>query len=222
MIRWPWIVLGVLTALYVVATKRTLEWKVTPKGADALNRPLDLRVLLPPLLLVALFALPVMLVPDPGAAGGYFLLSIVGACAYAATAGALVVLHRHENPRTRSLAVGDRRLLSSGPVALATIGLGAGAPGPLERPERDAGPRVAGVRGVGRGAAPPRGLRRRHVARRAAALPRLDARRRGRARGGDRAPARRRDVVRRLGPAAAADGPAARRRRLGRRTADHL
>lgn len=123
MIRWPWIALGVLTALYVVATKRTLTWKVTPKGADALGRPLDLRVLLPPLLVIALFALPVMLVPHPGAAGGYVLFSIFGACAYAAATAALVLLHRRENPQARGVAVGDRQLVTSGPVALATVAL---------------------------------------------------------------------------------------------------
>ena len=33
---------------------------------------------------ILLIALPVMLVPHPGAAGGYVLFSIFGACAYAA------------------------------------------------------------------------------------------------------------------------------------------
>lgn len=75
MIRWPWIALGVLTAVYVVVTRRSLEWKVTPKGADALSRPLDLRVLLPPMLVVGVFVVPVMLADDPTAAGGYFFSS---------------------------------------------------------------------------------------------------------------------------------------------------
>jgi cellulose synthase (UDP-forming) len=123
MIRWPWIVLGVLTAIYVVATKRALEWKVTPKGADAMGRPLDLRVLVPPLLLVTLFALPVLLVDHPGAAGGYFLFSIIGACTYAAVIVALVLLHRHENPRARGVAIGDRQVVTSGRVAVATVAL---------------------------------------------------------------------------------------------------
>ncbi len=123
LVRWPWNLLGVLTALYVVVTRRALEWKVTPKGVDAQGRALDLRVLAFPLILVALFAVPVMVVDDPGAAGGYFLFSIGGACTYAAVAAALVVLHARENPRRAGMTIGDRRLLSSGPVATATVAL---------------------------------------------------------------------------------------------------
>jgi cellulose synthase (UDP-forming) len=123
LIRWPWNLLGVLTALYVVLTRRTVEWKVTPKGADAQGRALDLRVLVLPLVIVAVFTLPVVLVERPGAAGGYFLFSIVGACTYALVAAALVVLHARENPRAVGVTVGDRRLVASGPVAAATVGL---------------------------------------------------------------------------------------------------
>ncbi|MDO9407973.1 glycosyltransferase family 2 protein [Patulibacter sp.] len=123
LVRWPWNVLGVLTALYVVLTRRTVEWKVTPKGIDAQGRALDLRVLVFPLVVVAVFTVPVLLVPDPSAAGGYFLFSIVGACTYAAVAAALVVLHARENPRAVGMTIGDRRLLSSGPVATATVAL---------------------------------------------------------------------------------------------------
>jgi cellulose synthase (UDP-forming) len=120
-VRWPWNALGVVTALYVVLTRRTVEWKVTPKGAEAQGRPLDLRVLLFPLATVALFTIPVMLVPDATRAGGYVLISIVGACTYAAATAALVVLHRRENPRAAGVVVGDRAILTSGRVATATV-----------------------------------------------------------------------------------------------------
>ncbi|MSW51250.1 MAG: hypothetical protein F2817_10245 [Actinobacteria bacterium] len=121
LVRWPWNLVGVLTALWVVVTRRTVEWKVTPKGIDTQGRPLDLRIVVPPLLLVATFALPVLLVDDPGAAGGYALFAVLGACTYAAAAAALVLLHRRENPRASGLTIGDRRLVSSGPVAAATV-----------------------------------------------------------------------------------------------------
>lgn len=123
LVRWPWNLLGVLTALYSVLTRRVVEWKVTPKGADAQGRALDLRVLVFPLLIVAVFALPVLLVDHPAAAGGYFLFAIVGACTYAALAAALVILHARENPRAVGVTVGERRLVTSGPVAAATVAL---------------------------------------------------------------------------------------------------
>jgi cellulose synthase (UDP-forming) len=120
-IRWPWMVVGCVTALYVVVTKRTLEWKVTPKGVDAQGRPLDLRVVVFPLLIVAAFALPVLLVPHPAAAGGYFLWAVTGACVYAFVAACVVILHRRENPRADGLLARRGSLLTAGPVTSAVV-----------------------------------------------------------------------------------------------------
>ncbi|MGE4428025.1 MAG: glycosyltransferase family 2 protein [Solirubrobacteraceae bacterium] len=120
LVRWPWNALGCLIALYMVLTKRPVEWKVTPKGNAALGRPLDLRVVLFPLLIVAIFAVPLLVVPDADAAGGYALAAILGACVYTLVAAALVGLHRRESPGAGRTGVGPLRL-SAGPVALTMI-----------------------------------------------------------------------------------------------------
>jgi cellulose synthase (UDP-forming) len=95
-VRWPWMAVGCALAVVGRLSRRPLEWKVTPKGHDAARDGLPARVLMPLLLLVAALVLPVLLLPNPEAAGGYLFLSLASALTYAAAAIVIMCLDFRE------------------------------------------------------------------------------------------------------------------------------
>jgi cellulose synthase (UDP-forming) len=95
LVRWPWALLGCLHALAGWIARREFMFKVTPKGT-ASDHPLPLRVIIPFIALSAMSALPALLVQDAGQASGYYVWALVNAVLYAGVAGAIVILHLHE------------------------------------------------------------------------------------------------------------------------------
>jgi cellulose synthase (UDP-forming) len=95
--RWPWAAIGLAQAVVAAVTGRTLNFRVTPKGA-ARPLPLPLRVLLPYAVLSGAGSATLLAVPEPGTAGGYFSFAMLNACVYAAVGLAVVAAHVRENP----------------------------------------------------------------------------------------------------------------------------
>jgi cellulose synthase (UDP-forming) len=124
LIRWPWALLGCLHALAGWIARREFNFKVTPKGS-ASDRPLPLRVMIPFLALSMLSALPALLVQDAGQAGGYYVWTLVNAVLYAVVAGAIVILHVHE--QRHALRMSLLRSMVPKALAVATASLLAAA-----------------------------------------------------------------------------------------------
>jgi cellulose synthase (UDP-forming) len=91
-VRWPWVLLGSLTAVIDVVCHTTTQFRVTPKGQD-LAQALPVRVLVPYALLVVVSASVALLTADAGTVAGYLYLAIIGSMTYAAAIG--VVIFRH-------------------------------------------------------------------------------------------------------------------------------
>jgi cellulose synthase/poly-beta-1,6-N-acetylglucosamine synthase-like glycosyltransferase len=127
LLRWPWAALGCAQAVVVALTGRALEWKVTPKGAGG-PEPLPLRLLAPPLLLAVVSVAPVLLVDDPGAAGGYLLWAMVNGVLYLGVAVAVVLLHLREQ-RGALRGAGQVLRLARVPALASVLVLGVVAPG---------------------------------------------------------------------------------------------
>ena len=67
--RWPWVLLGSLTAVLDVVRHTTTEFRVTPKGRE-LAQALPVRVLVPYALLGVIPSAAALLTPDAGNAAG--------------------------------------------------------------------------------------------------------------------------------------------------------
>jgi cellulose synthase (UDP-forming) len=95
-VRWPWVLLGALTAALDVVRHATTEFRVTPKARD-LARALPVRVLAPYALLVVVPASVTILTPDAGNAAGYLYLAIIDSMIYAAVIGIVIFRHAVES-----------------------------------------------------------------------------------------------------------------------------
>jgi cellulose synthase (UDP-forming) len=99
--RWPWMLLGSAMAVRDWLTGSYVDFRVTPKGADAVG-PLPARVLLPYAVLSLLSALPAILIPNVEEASGFYIFAIINATTYAVVFAVAVVQHAHENPVKRA------------------------------------------------------------------------------------------------------------------------
>lgn len=153
--RMPWVVLGVTLALVGRFTGHAPDWRVTPKGQrEAASLPI--RVLVPPLLIVILSLAPVLLVDDPGEAGGYRFWAIFNAVLYSAVALALVALHWKEQSGGALRRVSCIRApLALTACVLGLVGVGSawGAGLPTGGPATASGP-GAGTSTTGAGCSP--------------------------------------------------------------------
>ncbi|SAK48210.1 glycosyl transferase [Caballeronia fortuita] len=111
--RWPWSLLGVLSAALDCVRGREFAFRVTPKSAAA-DPVAPMRVVAPYLWLVLFCALPVLLVDDADNARGFYVMSMLNALVYLVIAIVIVVAHARENGHRRS-ALG--MLLAEGPLA---------------------------------------------------------------------------------------------------------
>ena len=94
--RWPWSLLGTISALVDWLRGRTLEFRVTPKGrAD--SKPLPLRVLAPYVLLSITSGLPVLLLGNIKIAVGFYAFAAANSLFYAILSMVIIVMHRGEN-----------------------------------------------------------------------------------------------------------------------------
>ena len=95
--RWPWMLLGSAMAVRDWLTDSYVDFRVTPKGADAVAQ-LPARVLFPYAVLSLLSALPAILVSNAEEASGFYIFAIVNAVTYAVVFAVAVVRHVRENP----------------------------------------------------------------------------------------------------------------------------
>jgi cellulose synthase (UDP-forming) len=95
LVRWPWVLLGVVQAVLSRVLRREFTWLVTPKGVDR-ARALPLVVLLPPIVLGLGQVAVALLVDAPGLALGYYAFVLVNAGLYILLSAGLIVLHIHE------------------------------------------------------------------------------------------------------------------------------
>ncbi len=121
LVRWPYIVRGVCSALMYAIRPRAVTFKVTPKGAgglEALPTPLMLPYLLVTLLCSACAVFGELFT----AAGGYVFLCILGAFTYSAVSILVPVLHAREMTRRVATTTGAAiRLTSLAPFVLGLL-----------------------------------------------------------------------------------------------------
>ena len=94
--RWPWSLLGCLAAVRDWCLGRTVEFRVTPKGAD-LSAALPNRVLLPYGALSILSAAAVAVLGDITNAGGFYIFALVNSVIYTLLLLVIVIRHRIES-----------------------------------------------------------------------------------------------------------------------------
>ena len=94
--RWPWVLLGVLSAIKDLITGKTSEFKVTPKGGNA-ETPLPLKIIMPYVAIAMASALPAIFIWNVHTAIGYYFFAILNSIIYAVVALAIILLHIHEN-----------------------------------------------------------------------------------------------------------------------------
>ncbi|TVR11537.1 MAG: glycosyltransferase [Salinarimonadaceae bacterium] len=99
--RWPWALAGCLAALRDWISGGFVDFRVTPKGVLHVD-PLPVRVVAPYAILSIASALPVLLVEDPGQAGGFYIFAIINAIVYAIVFLVIVFKHERENAVRRS------------------------------------------------------------------------------------------------------------------------
>jgi cellulose synthase/poly-beta-1,6-N-acetylglucosamine synthase-like glycosyltransferase len=96
LIRWPWVLVGTLAAIFDWATGSVVSFRVTPKGASEVD-PLPLRVLAPYALVAFASILPVLLVSDPGESAGFYIFAMINALTYTLVLLIVIVQHQREN-----------------------------------------------------------------------------------------------------------------------------
>jgi len=112
--RWPWAFAGCLAAVRDWATGTFVDFRVTPKGAGPASH-LPRRVLMPYAIMLVGAAVPALLVSDPGAAGGFYIFSIVNAVVYGGLL--LLILVRHARENGMSVGLSGSQLVYAGQVS---------------------------------------------------------------------------------------------------------
>lgn len=97
--RWPWAVLGTLTAIADTVLHRTTEFRVTPKGMAAAQLPFS--VVAPYAVLSLSSALTAFAIGPLDHANGYYLFAVVNAFVYGVIFTIIVALHWIENGAAR-------------------------------------------------------------------------------------------------------------------------
>ncbi|UVF22037.1 glycosyltransferase [Microvirga terrae] len=105
LVRWPWVLIGTLTAFRDWWTGAAVDFRVTPKGSAATAR-LPLRVVAPFVILSIGSALPALLLSDIQEARGFYFIALVNSVFYSLVTLTIVFMHAHEN-RTLHSRVGS-------------------------------------------------------------------------------------------------------------------
>jgi cellulose synthase (UDP-forming) len=98
--RWPWVLLGTLTAIVDVIRRSSIEFRVTPKGQD-FAEPLPVRLFSPYALMVIASSSVAVLTPDAGNVSGYLYFAIINSLTYVVVIGLVVVCHILESSGQR-------------------------------------------------------------------------------------------------------------------------
>ncbi|HEF4752125.1 TPA: glycosyltransferase [Burkholderia multivorans] len=99
--RWPWVVLGCLSAIVDCIRGKEFDFKVTPKGG-AIEQDAPLRVVAPYLLISLFCSSPVVAIENPHNAGGFYLFSTLTSILYFVIAAVVAVNHGKEQGRAAS------------------------------------------------------------------------------------------------------------------------
>jgi cellulose synthase/poly-beta-1,6-N-acetylglucosamine synthase-like glycosyltransferase len=126
--RWPWSLAGTIVALYDRATRRVVDFRVTPKGNDPVG-VLPFRVLMPYAALSLASALPALLLDTTAAARGFYVFASLNAALYALLLLVIVLRHATENGLLRRLAATPATVaqallvlfVMAGPVAATSV-----------------------------------------------------------------------------------------------------
>ena len=102
--RWPIVLWGVIQGTHAGLTKRTVPFRVTPKGTSA-AKVLPLIFILPILIVSLASALGAVYI-DGGPANGYKFLCAITALTYLGAVITVVTLHQRDNRRRRSPSSG--------------------------------------------------------------------------------------------------------------------
>lgn len=92
LVRWPWTTWGFFQGMWAGLVDRRRDFRVTPKGAQAM-RPLSARLLVPMALLIAVPTAVVALVPRPGVGIGLYVVLVLQALVYCIAGLSVVMLH---------------------------------------------------------------------------------------------------------------------------------
>lgn len=115
-VRWPWVLAGVINAVLAWAMAKELPFRVTPKGNHG-PKPLPVRVLMPYLLMAIASAVVVVVAHQVSHTHGYYFLALLNGGVYAIAAIAVTLVHMRENRRYL------RRYVPQAMAALAALGL---------------------------------------------------------------------------------------------------
>ena len=96
-VRWPWVLLGVLSAIVDVLTRREVEtFRVTPKGKNTAGS-IPIQALAPYGALALISGFPVLVMMDISSVAGYGLLASINSLIYASLLFVILCLHSDEN-----------------------------------------------------------------------------------------------------------------------------
>lgn len=100
LLRWPWSLIGSLTAVWDLGTGVVAGFRVTPKGADQ-REHVPFRVIAPHIALALASGLTGWLVTEPGTAAGFYIFVLMNAAVFGGLV--LLVLWRHARENRLSL-----------------------------------------------------------------------------------------------------------------------
>lgn len=122
--RWPWVVVGTVTAIADAIAGRPTEFRVTPKGGGE-AKDLPFSVLAPYAVISLVSGVVALAIRDIHTANGYYLLAALNAAIYGVVFTVILVSHWRENAIKRRGApwfarIGTAVALSLFPVAATT------------------------------------------------------------------------------------------------------
>jgi len=97
-LRWPWSLIGSLTAVWDRLTGAHVDFRITPKGEGGASS-IPFRVLAPYIALGLGSAACVWLVREPGTAAGFYVFNLITAVCSGAAVLLILALHARENRR---------------------------------------------------------------------------------------------------------------------------
>jgi cellulose synthase/poly-beta-1,6-N-acetylglucosamine synthase-like glycosyltransferase len=122
LIRWPWVLIGTVTALRDWWTGAAVEFRVTPKGSAA-DAALPVRVVLPFAVLSVGSALPALVFSSVANAQGFYFIALLNAIFYTTLTLVIFVRHNEENnrPQVFSLAASKSQPLLQAIAAMVIL-----------------------------------------------------------------------------------------------------
>ncbi len=117
--RWPWMLIGSVTAVLDFVLGKVAGFRVTPKGRDH-KEPVPFRAIAPYLLLSATSGGVAFWVEDPGTAAGFYIFNLSNALAYAILV--VVILWRHA--ADNRIGIGPFLRSSLGSLMASTLAFG--------------------------------------------------------------------------------------------------